>query len=170
MDVDNVTMGAGGKAAVPRDHNRDWNDEPVYPEVRAAQRQILELEGQRRFDVFIDLHNPGASDRRPFFFGPRIRTVPSVQQRNYVRWLAIARGLMDQLEPDYRFTSYVKTQEELNQMSSNWVRNHTSKHVVSVTLETAWNRPEGTPEGYEKVGRQLGEALAEYLTTNPRRD
>jgi len=36
MDVDNAAVGAGGKDAVPRDHNRDWDDKPHYPEVAAA--------------------------------------------------------------------------------------------------------------------------------------
>ncbi|MEO1982139.1 MAG: M14-type cytosolic carboxypeptidase, partial [Fuerstiella sp.] len=70
MDVDNVSMGAGGKDAVPRDHNRDWDDKPHYPEVAAAQKRILKLNADGRFDVFIDLHNPGGSERRPYFFGP----------------------------------------------------------------------------------------------------
>ena len=33
MDVDSVAEGAGGKDAVPRVHNRDWDASPVYPEV-----------------------------------------------------------------------------------------------------------------------------------------
>ncbi len=60
MDVDSV---AGGKASVPRDHNRDWDDQPVYPEVRAAQAQIKQLHNSGRFDLFVDLHNPGPGDR-----------------------------------------------------------------------------------------------------------
>lgn len=36
MDVDNAATGNGGKEANPRDHNRDWDDHPVYPEVAAA--------------------------------------------------------------------------------------------------------------------------------------
>lgn len=169
MDVDNVSDGAGGKDAVPRDHNRDWDDRPEYPEVRAAQRLILRLAERQRFDVFVDLHNPGPNDRKPFFFAPKVSTLPQIQQRNFIRWNEIARRLIDDLQPEFRFTSYIKTEEERNRVSSNWVRNHTAPHVVALTLETAWNRPRGTAEGYQLVGRQLGQTIAEYLSNDPSR-
>ena len=71
MDVDNVATGDGGKEADPRDHNRDWDDKPVYPEVAAAQDRLRELAKSGRLDLFLDLHNPAAGDARPFFFvGP----------------------------------------------------------------------------------------------------
>jgi hypothetical protein len=69
MDVDNAAIGAGGKDAFPRDHNRDWSDQPVYPEVAAAQRMIQRIESIHGLDVYIDLHNPGPGDP-VFFFGP----------------------------------------------------------------------------------------------------
>lgn len=171
MDVDSTAVGAGGKDAIPRDHNRDWDDEPHYPEVAAAQTRILEMEQEGRFDVFIDLHNPGPGDRVPFFFGPiGLEKLPTIQQRNYVRFLAYANDHIDEMRDTYRFATYVKTQEERDRVSSNWVRNHTSPHVFSATLETAWNRPEGTQAGYQTVGRQLGRALLRYLEANPREE
>ena len=42
MDVDNVERGAGGKNQKPHDHNRDWWDMSVWPEVQAAMKQIAE--------------------------------------------------------------------------------------------------------------------------------
>jgi len=87
MDVDNVAVGAGGKDAVPRDHNRDWADEAVYPEVAAAQRRIREIHARRGLDVFIDLHNPGPNDP-VFFFGPLdFDRMTGIRQRNYQRWI-----------------------------------------------------------------------------------
>ena len=171
MDVDSVSIGAGGKESVPRDHNRDWDDQPHYPEVAAAQKKISALEQDGMFDVFIDLHNPGPGDREPFFFGPiGLETLPKIQQRNYVRFLAYAHDAIHDLRDKYRFATYVKTQEERDRVSSNWVRDHTSPHVFSATLETAWNRPEGTQEGYQAVGRQLGHALLRYLESDPRKE
>ncbi len=163
MDVDRVVEGAGGKEAVPRDHNRDWADQPVYPEVRAAQKAIKELAASHRFDLFIDLHNPAPGNRQTFFFGPKLDQLPETQYRNYIRWKAIAVSQIKDLVPDYRFTSYIKTQEELDRVSNNWVRRNTSGHVVALTLETAWNRPEGTQQGYQQVGKQLGLTIALYL-------
>ncbi|MCA8995716.1 MAG: hypothetical protein KDA80_01985 [Planctomycetaceae bacterium] len=168
MDVDNVAVGAGGKDAIPRDHNRDWVEDSRYPEITAAQKQILALASEDQFDLFIDLHNPGPGDRQPFFFGPKLDQLSSRQQQNYARWIAMAHSSIDDLVSDYRFTDYIKTEEELNRVSSNWVRQHTGAHVLSCTLETAWNRPQGTQEGYQLVGRQLGEAIARYFQENPR--
>lgn len=172
MDVDNVALGAGGKNAVPRDHNRDWDDHPHYPEVAAAQKRILKLNERKQFDVFVDLHNPGAGERRPYFFGPHnLDQLPTVQQQNHARWLAIAREMISgplPLEPRYKFATYVKSDEERNRMSANWVRHHTAPHVLSTTLETVWNTPHSTQSGYLAVGAQLGQTLARYLESSPR--
>jgi murein tripeptide amidase MpaA len=169
MDIDSTAIGAGGKDANPRDHNRDWDDQPFYPEVAAAQQRILELHRAGRFDVYVDLHNPGPNDRTPFFFGPiEMDKRPRIQQRNHARWIAFAHANIDQLQEKYRVATYVKTEEERNRVSSNWVRNHTAPHVMSATLETAWNRPEGTQEGYLAVGKQLGLTLLRYLEADPR--
>lgn len=163
MDVDNVANGMGGKDAAPRDHNRDWDDDPIYPEVRAAQEAIKKLNENHRFDLFVDLHNPGPNDRKPYFYGPKLDGLPQTQYRNYIRWKEIAKTHIEHLESDYRFTSYIKTQEELDRVSKNWVRNHSSPHVIALTLETAWNRPQGTQNGYKQVGKQLGMTIASYL-------
>ena len=172
MDLDSVEQGAGGKDAVPRDHNRDWDGKPHYPEVAAAQRRILQLNADRRFDVFIDLHNPGGSERRPYFFGPiNLDRLPTQQQQNHARWLACCSSAITgplPVEPRYKFATYVQTSEERNRMSANWVRNHTADHVLSTTLETVWNTAHSTQQGYMTVGAQLGRALARYLESSPR--
>ncbi len=167
MDVDNVTLGAGGKEAVPRDHNRDWSDQPVYPEVAAAQQRIRDLNAQGRMHVFVDLHNPGPGEPRPYFYGPLdLDKMPAPQQRNYARLLALsAECIRDPLPMDakYHFATYVKTEEERGRVSGTWVRNHTSDGTVAVSLETAWDTPHSTPNGYQAVGRQLAQAVARYL-------
>lgn len=172
MDVDSVSIGAGGKDATPRDHNRDWSDEPFYPEVAAAQEQIRQLDRAGRFDVFLDLHNPGPSESQPYFFGPvNLSELPAVQRRNHARWQAIAQEVIAGPLPllkEYKFATYVKTEEERGRMSANWVRNHTSPHVLSTTLETAWNTPHSRPDGYSAVGRQLGQTVFRYLSGRTR--
>lgn len=170
MDVDNVAVGAGGKDATPRDHNRDWSAEPVYPEVAAAQRKIAEIERQQGLDVYIDLHNPGHDDPI-FFFGPfDYDKLAEVPQKNYARWIELAAARMQKplaVQPKYRFATYVSSQEERSRMSSGWVREHISERGVSLTLETAWNSVIITQESYQLVGRQLGQALAAYVAELP---
>ncbi len=172
MDVDNVALGAGGKDSIPRDHNRDWAAEPTYPEVRAAQRMIADIEQRRGLDVFIDLHNPGHDDPI-FFFGPfDYDKLTGTPQRNYARWLELAASRMQKplaVQSKYKFATYVTSQEERSRTSSGWVREHTSDRAVSLTLETAWNSIIITQDSYQLVGRQLAESLAAYLQELPSR-
>jgi hypothetical protein len=173
MDVDNAAIGAGGKEAVPRDHNRDWAAEPIYPEVAAAQKMIRDIHTKHGLDVFIDLHNPGANDPI-FFFGPfAFERMTGIQQRNYQRWIELAAANITEpmpVQPKYRFATYVTTDEERGRMSSGWVRANTGDSTISVTLETGWNSPLMSVEGYGKVGAGLGRALAAYIGENPRRE
>jgi len=86
MDVDNAAIGAGGKEALPRDHNRDWADEPIYPEVAAAQRDDPRHPREARPRC---LHRPAQSRRgrsdlsssAPSAF----ERMTGLQQRNYQR-------------------------------------------------------------------------------------
>jgi hypothetical protein len=173
MDVDNAALGAGGKDAIPRDHNRDWAAEPIYPEVAAAQRMIRDIHATQGLDVFVDLHNPGHGDPI-FFFGPfAFERMSGIQQRNYQRWIDLAAINIREpypVQPKYRFATYVKTDEERGRMSSGWVRANTSSATISVTLETTWNSAKMSIEGYGKVGAGLGRALAAYLTEDPKRE
>ena len=172
MDVDNVTVGAGGKESLPQDHNRDWSDAPYHPEVAAAQKRISEIQATRGLDVFLDLHNPSPTDRAPFFFGPfGFERMTGVQRDNYQRWMDLAAAHLTgplKVEPKYRYATYVKTEEERGRMSSGWARAHGGEGTISITLETAWNTPQSTAENYMIVGGQLARALAAYLK-EPRR-
>ncbi|MFN0078364.1 MAG: M14-type cytosolic carboxypeptidase [Prosthecobacter sp.] len=173
MDVDNAAIGAGGKEATPRDHNRDWAAEPIYPEVAAAQRMIRDIHAKHGLDVFIDLHNPG-SDDPIFFFGPfAFERMTGIQQRNYQRWIDLAAASIIEplnVQPKYRFATYVTSEEERGRMSSGWVRANTGDATISVTLETGWNSSLMSVEGYGKVGAGLGRTLATYIQENPRRE
>jgi hypothetical protein len=166
MDVDNAAVGAGGKEAIPRDHNRDWADVPNYPEVAAAQKRISEIHARAGLDVFIDLHNPGSNDPI-FFFGPfGFDRLTGTQRRNYDAWITLAADQMKEphpVAPKFRTASYVQTEEERGRMSSGWVRAHTDENTLSVTLETGWNSPKMSVEGYGKVGAGLGRTLEAYL-------
>jgi len=167
MDVDNVDRGAGGKDAAPRDHNRDWSDRPVYPEVLAAQTAIQQQIDDGRLRLFVDLHNPAPGDHEPFYFGPLdYDNLPVGVRRNYDRFLELStqyiRGPLA-IHPRYRFATYVPTAEEQSRVSRNWVGDRIGNRGISVTLETAWNTPASTIEGYRQVGRGLAITTANYL-------
>ena len=165
MDIDNVAIGAGGKQQPPHDHNRDWSDDPHWYAVRAAIERITKLNAAGRFDLFIDLHNPGPGDGQPFYFVSPADMLRGPGKRNLDRFFALAKAhitgplkLSDRLRESG--PSYDKMWKTI---SKNWVVRNTADHVVAVTLETSWNTPNSTPEGYLTVGRQQGQAIAAYF-------
>ncbi len=171
MDADNAERGAGGKEQKPQDHNRDWSDAPHWPEVRAAQERIRAMDAGGRFDLFLDLHNPGAGDRDPFFFVPVVKSLSERGRLNLDAFLAAAR---EEIAGPLAFKG--KTQESgpsydknWERISKNWVARSARDHVVAVTLETAWNTPAGIEENYRRVGRELGLAIERYLRGPVRR-
>ncbi|HEX8912005.1 MAG TPA: M14-type cytosolic carboxypeptidase [Humisphaera sp.] len=170
MDVDNVAIGAGGKNQDPHDHNRDWTDAPVFPAVAAAQRLIKGMGAAGGFDLFLDLHNPAASDRRPFFFTGADELLNDQGKANRERFLQLAIDHVTgplKLDPKPR-PSGPAYDKLWRQISGNWVVANTAPHVVGICLETSWNTPDSTTDGYRTVGRQLGQAVAAYFERDPR--
>lgn len=165
MDVDNVITGNGGKEENPRDHNRDWDRQPVFPEVAAAQVHLQSWAKEGRLDLFVDLHNPGPSDARPFFFCGPPELLSDAGRDNRALFLAIAHKQINgplPVESSPRITgpSYHPL---WRQISGQWVNEHGNDHTMAVCLETSWNTPHSTTSGYRAVGRQLGLAIAEYI-------
>jgi len=170
MDIDNVAIGAGGKEQKPQDHNRDWTDKPYHKSVAASQQEITKLNAAKTFDLFLDLHNPAASDKQPMFFVSPKEILTKDGQENLDRFLKLAqlemtgplafKGLIKESGPNY--------DRRWEVISKNWVTKHTAPHVVSATLETSWNTPESTTDGYRQIGRELGQTIERYLRVNPR--
>lgn len=165
MDIDNVHWGAGGKNQVPQDHNRNWTDQPHWRSVAAAQEEIRRMDADGRFDLFVDLHNPGAKDREPYFYVPPKELLSQPGKRNLERFLSAARTEMTGplAFKGRTIASGSKYDPKWEAISKNWVTTHCRDHVVAVTLETAWNTPHSTTAGYEQVGRELGRAVERYL-------
>jgi len=169
MDVDNAAIGAGGKEQKPHDHNRDWTEQPYFPAVEAVQKIIRQMDSAGRLDLFIDLHNPAANDPTFFFVTPR-NLLSDIGQRNLERFVAAAMAEITGPLPLSQKTreSGPGYDRRWQAISKNWVTQNTQKHVVAVTLETAWNTPHSTIDGYLTVGRQLGKAIHRYLRDDPR--
>lgn len=170
MDVDNVATGNGGKEALPQDHNRDWTDQPIYPEVAAAQRQLRQMAAEGRLALFLDLHNPAPGDMRPFFFVCPDETLTETGRRNLDRWLLVCRAEMNGplVLSDQPRVSGPSYDPLWKQMSKNWVATHAPPFAVAATLETAWNTPASHTAGYRTLGMQLGLAIERYLREDPR--
>jgi hypothetical protein len=167
MDVDHVATGDGGKNARPQDHNRDWSETPHWPEVAAAQKRLLEIAKEGRLEVFLDLHNPsaGASVQAFYVQGPPYisKTATAAQQR----FVDGARTLFGEIKLNDGNPSVPAHRPIWERISTPWVLLHGHATTVAVTVETPWNTEQGTPDGYREVGRKLGLALAQYLSSRP---
>jgi hypothetical protein len=167
MDVDRVVTGDGGKEADPNDHNRDWSETPHYPEVAAAQDRMKAFAAEGRLAVFLDLHNPASRDLRPFFFVGPPELLSETARANRERFLNLAvqhlTGPLN-LDPKPRVTG-ANYHPLWRRISGQWVNDHGNEHTLAACLETSWNTRHSTTDGYRAVGRQLGEALAAYLSS-----
>jgi Predicted carboxypeptidase len=170
MDIDSTATGNGGKECLPQDHNRDWTDRPHHAEVAAAQKRLRQLGDEKRLALFVDLHNPGPSDMQPFFYCCPEGSLTELGRTNLDRFFTLCRGEMNgPLElADKPRTSGPAYDPLWKQMSKNWVTAHAPPHAVAVTLETAWNTPDSTTDGYRRLGEQLGQAMAKYLRDESR--
>ncbi len=169
MDVDNAATGNGGKEAAPRDHNRDWDDQPVYPEVAAAQQRLRALAAESRLALFLDLHNPGPGDLKPFFFTGPPELLTEAGRANRTNFLAAARTRIAgplALDPKPHVTGPAY-HPLWKQISGQWVNAHGNPDTVAACLETSWNTPHSTTDGYRTVGGQLAQAVADFLRARP---
>jgi hypothetical protein len=164
MDVDNVERGAGGKNGKPQDHNRDWSDAPHWPEVGAAIKLISALEAAGRFDLFMDLHNPAPNDRTLAYFVPPKEIMKPRQLENLERFLADAKlEMTGPLKPQRIVYTGLNYDPNWERISGNWIVRHTGEQAIAACLETAWNTPHSTQDGYRRVGRELGLSVERYF-------
>lgn len=172
MDVDNTAAGNGGKDELPQDHNRDWSGQPHWNEVTTAQRMIGGLIKEGRMDVFLDLHNPGSGDKKTFFYALPADLVkePMLSLRDHFIKMATQRinEVMPMLDaPKYDGPKYHPL---WRQMSGTWVSMNGNPHTVGLCLETSWNTPKSTTEGYRAIGARLASAVRVYLGERPERN
>lgn len=170
MDIDHVATGDGGKEALPQDHNRDWSDAPHWPEVAAAQQRLAALSAEKRLDVFLDLHDPAPGDTMSYFFTGEDSLLSEIGRQRRERFLELAREHFTGPIPyDAKTRASGKNYHPLwRQISNNWVVVHGQPHTLALCLETAFNTPASTVDGYLATGRQLAAAVAAYLRENPR--
>ncbi len=168
MDVDNVEIGAGGKNQIPHDHNRDWSDKPIYASVAAAQKLIKQMDAGQELDLFIDLHNPAPRDSKPFFYAPPKTHLPAKRTAAQTRFHKTCLSFLG--KQPLGFSERLRISGPgyhplWRAISKNWVAQNTADHVVALTLETSWNTPNSTQQGYLDYGAALGEAIEKFLLT-----
>jgi len=165
MDVDRVATGDGGKEASPHDHNRDWSDEPHYPEVAAVQRQIKSWTSENRKIVFVDLHNPSANDRQAYFYVAPDEAIDAERKQHRTRFLEAVQTAYDgPISLDRQTRSTGPSYHPLwRNISGTWVTEHTGEQSIAVCLETPWNTSHSNVEGYQAVGAGLMKGITRFL-------
>ena len=63
VDYDGVIDGDQGKARFPHDHNRDYIDDPIYPEVRSIRNHMRKYGCNYGFDLHSPWHKGGVNDK-----------------------------------------------------------------------------------------------------------
>lgn len=89
-DTDGVLDGDQGKMRRPHDHNRDYNEKPIYPEIAAIQ----ELLRSKEIFFLLDMHCP-------WLFGGDSETIyfPGAQDKEYERRMQIFSGILEKNAP-----------------------------------------------------------------------
>ena len=63
VDCDGVIDGDQGKSRIPHDHNRDYIDNPIYPEVRSICNYMAKYGCNYGFDFHSPWHKGGVNDK-----------------------------------------------------------------------------------------------------------
>lgn len=170
MDKDGCEEGDQGKNRAPHDHNRDYNDKPLYPEVAA----LMKLGGalSERVVATFDLHCPHIRGE----WNDRVYLVGAPEPDRWRQQQAFAAALEQVREGPIRFRATdclafgaawnKKTTFQQGRSNSAWAR-ETFPHARLVTsVEVAYADARGdevNASSARALGRDMARALAEYL-------
>ena len=116
--------------------------------------------------VFLDSHNPGPGPAQTFYvqYPPYLGAPATALQEKFLAHARAAFGEIRLLNGNPSKPEQLPIWERI---STSWVIQHGNLQTIAFTVETPWNTPQGTPEGYRDVGRKLGIATEKFLRENP---
>jgi hypothetical protein len=172
VDLDGVEAGDQGKNRRPHDHNRDYTEEPLYPETRALMERIrseagpfmaLDLHcpyarGEHNEDVYIVGSADAAMARRQAAFGEVLETV--------------AAGLPYSRSNDVPFGTAWNTggNYKTGKSSATWFSERENCQLAA-TIEIPYANAGGTivtPESCRAFGASLARAIRLYRSSGSR--
>jgi hypothetical protein len=162
LDVDHVATGDGGKHCQPQDHNLDWSEKPNWPEVAAAQKRILALAKEGRMNMFLDLHNPAPGNKQQTAYVIEKAYMPEKADARKLRFVELMIEEFGGLKQNPARPP-AENPALFHRVSVPWVLEHSNVNTIAFCIETPWNIPAGTPEGYSIVGQKLGSAIEKLL-------
>lgn len=121
VDKDGVEDGDQGKNRLPRDHNRDYDENSIYPEIQSLMASVPEW-SDHKLRINIDLHNP------------YIRGIDSDAEYIFI----VGSEKEAQESQELKFSSILESNNtgELKYYSSNFMK-----------FGDAWNKPSNTTNG-----------------------
>lgn len=167
LDVDHVATGDGGKHCLPQDHNLDWSDKPHWPEVAAAQKRILALAKEGRMNMFLDLHNPAPGNKQQTAYVIEKAYMPEKGDSRKLRFVELMIEEFGELKQNPARPP-VENPDLFHRVSVPWVLEHSNSNTIAFCIETPWNVPSGTPDGYRITGGKLGSAIEKLLREEDR--
>ena len=164
MDLDGVERGDQGKNRKPRDHNRDYGGETLYPSVRALRKLVPEW-SRGRLAVALDLHCP-------YIRGKHNEVIYLVGSESTAVWgeqCAFAAILETWASDNLPFGRAWNTKANYRQGTSfgRWAQDLPGIRLAT-TLELPYANAAGkavTTESARAFGADLAEALRRYLST-----
>lgn len=162
VDYDGVIDGDQGKSRIPHDHNRDYIEEPIYPEVMA----IMEYADKFGCSYGFDFHSPGHKDGEndTIFL---VRNCPEKEDRAE-RFAEILEKEITPLSMKYSKGNDHPPMTGWNQPSANFGYTMTLRPEcdIAFTLETTYFGTEDNKISQEKMlelGRCFAKAVKKYI-------
>jgi hypothetical protein len=174
MDKDGVENGDSGKNRAPHDHNRDYNDQPLYPEVAAWMKLGGTL--QDRVVAVMDMHCPwirGEWNDRAYFVGPRDEGFWKKEQQYAATLARVRSGPIPFREQDclpFGTAWNIGGNFAQGRSCSAWAMAAFPNTDLVASLELAYADALGvevTADNARAFGRDLAQALAEHLDQKP---
>lgn len=169
MDAQGVERGDQGKNRTPHDHNRDYTDAPIYPEIQ-AWKKYLPAWSRGRPLLAIDLHDPalcGPYHESIFFLEPDCRPQADRLDRLIEVLRRVGKGpLRVGAPPKLAFgRGFNTTPRAVSRAAATWMGSLPGA-LLGVSLETAYANASGTEVNAETArafGGDLAPALGEWL-------
>ncbi|MDA3798670.1 MAG: M14 family zinc carboxypeptidase [Kiritimatiellae bacterium] len=167
LDKDGVEDGDQGKSRAPHDHNRDFEDNSIYPSIIALKKRINEL-GAERFIGYIDFHclyMAGYQNEHIYFVGSESPKIAEAQmeigrmlEKTYTILPFEARGYLPFGE-SWNVGAGVKYQT-----GSSWATNNLPNVKLATTIEFPYANALGTPVT-QKSAKSFGVKFGNVITS-----
>ena len=158
IDYDGVVDGDQGKNRYPHDQNRDYIDEPIYPEIRTLMAYAEEYGCHYGFDF----HSPGHSDKRIFMMNTQ-----KPERLNRFSDILVEEHIEGGLRyaPEKKPGSEIAAPKISTGTFSSYM-NLRPENLLALTLETTYTGSESsrlTPDSLRIFGRSFACAIRRFI-------